>query len=45
MTSVKASQLFNVPKSTIRTHVGKPSLHIGAGQSFYLTKKQDFGTS
>lgn len=41
MTSVKASQVYSVPQSTVRSHIIKPELRIGAGRQSYLTKKQE----
>ena len=40
MTSVKASQLFIVPESTIRAHVINSSLQIGGGCHFYNNSNQ-----
>ncbi|CAF1528476.1 unnamed protein product, partial [Rotaria sordida] len=41
MTSVEASKFYKVPSSTIRCHVNGYSARIGAGASFYLSKKQE----
>jgi DNA-binding transcriptional ArsR family regulator len=41
MTSVKASEVFDVPQSTIRSHLNKPSTRIGAGRSQYLNKEEE----
>ncbi|CAF1521020.1 unnamed protein product [Adineta steineri] len=41
MTSVKASEKFTVPESTIRCHIRKPNLRVGAGRSFYLSGNEE----
>jgi predicted transcriptional regulator len=41
MTSIKASEVFEVPRSTIRTHLNKPSTRIGAGRSQYLNEDEE----
>jgi hypothetical protein len=41
MSSVKASRLYHIPESTIRSHVRYPLLHVGAGRKFYLSSKQE----
>lgn len=41
MTSVKASKVYKVPESTIRSYTTKPGLRYGAGRSFYLTHNQE----
>ena len=41
MTSIEASKSYKVPGSTIRSHVVKASLKIGAGRHSYLNLEQE----
>ena len=41
MTSVKASEFYHVPQSTIWSHINNDLLHVGAGRPFYLSPKQE----
>lgn len=41
MTSVKAAKVYQVPGSTIRTHITKASMKFGSGRRFYLDSKQE----
>ena len=41
LTSVKASEFYGVPQSTIRSHVNHPSLRIGAGRSSHLNTDEE----
>ena len=41
MTSVQASKVYQVPGSTIRTHITKASMKFGAGRSHYLDSEQE----
>ena len=41
MTSIEASKSYKVPGSTIRSHVFKASLKIGAGPRSYLNLEQE----
>jgi transposase-like protein len=41
LTSVKASEFYGVPQSTIRSHVNHPSLRLGAGRSSHLNVEEE----
>jgi hypothetical protein len=41
MTSIKASQIYHVPQSTIRSHMTNSALRVGAGRSYYITGKEE----
>jgi hypothetical protein len=41
LTSVKASEFYEVLQSTIRSHVNHPSSRLGAGRSFHLNTAEE----
>ena len=41
MSPVKASRVYHIPESTIRSHIQNTSLRLGAGRKFYLSSKQE----
>jgi transposase-like protein len=41
MTSVKAAELYQIPQSTIRSHVNKPTMRVGGGRRFYLDQLKE----
>ena len=41
ITSVEASKVYQVPGSTIRTHITKTAMRFGAGRRSYLDIKEE----
>ena len=41
MPSVKASRVYGVPQSTIRSRINNPELRIGADRQYYLTRDEE----